>query len=129
MAVARTRKIAHAGEAPDPERFFARHRASIVLVSGPSAGSGYTAGEYELEWDAVSLGRGPGVDVAIDDECMSRKHAVLELSREGFRVRDVGSTNGIVVNGAQVQIAELKHGDRFELGDHTFEYRQEPRAD
>ena len=51
------------------------------------------------------------------------------LSLEGFRVRDIGSTNGIVVNGAQVQIAELKHGDRFELGDHIFEYRQELRAD
>jgi predicted component of type VI protein secretion system len=126
---ARTRKMTTAGAAPDPERFFAQHRAAIVLVSGPQVGSDYATGEYVLEWDGVTLGRGPGVDVAIDDECMSRKHAILELSPRGFRIRDLGSTNSIVVNGSQVQAWDLKHGDRFELGEHTFEYVQEDREE
>jgi predicted component of type VI protein secretion system len=129
MMAARTRKMTAAGEAPDPERVFAQHRAAIVLVSGAQAGCDYATGEYVLEWDGVTLGRGPGVDIAIDDACMSRKHAILEISRQGFRIRDLGSTNSIVVNGSQVQVWDLKHGDRFELGEHTFEYVQENREE
>ena len=125
MAGQRTRKMVRPEGARDPEQFLAQHRAAISIVSGPAAGSEYTQGEYVLEWDSVSLGRGPGVDFAIDDPCMSRKHAMLELRGDGFQIRDLGSTNGILVNGSLVQTTELKHGDRFELGEHTFEYSVE----
>ena len=125
MAGQRTRKMVRPEGARDPEQFLAQHRAAISIVSGPEAGSEYTRGEYVLEWESASLGRGPGVDFAIDDPNMSRKHAVLELVGNGFQIRDLGSTNGILVNGSLVQIAELKHGDRFELGEHTFEYSVE----
>ncbi len=127
--MARTVKMSSAGTGPDAEQFFAEHRVAILLVSGSSAGSAYASGEYALEWDGVSLGRGPGVDIAIDDPCMSTKHAILELTREGFRIRDLGSTNGIVVNGSRVAAADLSHGDRFELGEHIFEYVQKKRED
>ena len=127
--MARTVKMGSADTAPDAEQFFAEHRVAILLASGPSAASDYATGEYPLEWDGVSLGRGPGVDIAIDDSCMSTKHAILELTREGFRIRDLGSTNGIVVNGSRVDAANLSHGDRFELGEHVFEYVQEKRED
>ncbi len=125
MAGQRTRKIVRPEGACNPEQFLAQHRATISIVSGPAVGSEYTRGEYVLEWDRVSLGRGPGVDFAIDDSSMSRKHAILELGGNGFQIRDLGSTNGILVNGSLVQTTELKHGDRFELGEHTFEYSVE----
>ncbi len=125
MAGQRTRKMVRRAGAGDPEQFLARHRATISVVSGPAAGSEYSRGEYALEWSSVSLGRGPGVDFAIDDPSMSRKHAMLELGGSGFQIRDLGSTNGILVNTCLVQVAELKHGDRFELGEHTFEYSVE----
>ncbi len=125
MAGQPTRKMVRPEGARNPEQFLAQHRATISIISGPEAGSEYTRGEYVLEWDHVSLGRGPGVDFAIDDPCMSRKHAMLELGGNGFQIRDLGSTNGILVNGSPVQITELKHGDRFELGEHTFEYSVE----
>ena len=125
MAGQRTQKMVRPEGARDSEQFLAQHRATISIISGPAVGSEYTRGEYVLEWDSVSLGRGPGVDFAIDDPCMSRKHAMLELGGNGFQIRDLGSTNGILVNGSPVQITELKHGDRFELGEHTFEYSVE----
>jgi pSer/pThr/pTyr-binding forkhead associated (FHA) protein len=125
----RTQKMTVAAEPPNPERFFEEHRVTLLLVSGPSAGSGYADGEYLLEFDGMTIGRGPGVDIAIDDSRMSGKHAVLELTREGLRVRDLGSTNGIIVNGGRVQAWDLKSGDRFELGEHTFEYTEEPKQD
>ena len=125
MAGQQTRKMVTPEGARNPEQFLAQHRATISIVSGPAVGSEYTRGEYVLEWDQVSLGRGPGVDFAIDDPCMSRKHAMLELRGNGFQIRDLGSSNGILVNGSLVQTTELKHGDRFELGEHTFEYSVE----
>ena len=51
---------------------------------------------------------------------MSRQHAAIEFSGEGFRLRDLGSTNGTTLNGQPVQSAELRHGDRFEIGGRSF---------
>ena len=92
MAGQRTRKIVRPEGACNPEQFLAQHRATISIISGPEAGSEYTRGEYVLEWESVSLGRGPGVDFAIDDSCMSRKHAMLELGGNGFQIRDLIDT-------------------------------------
>lgn len=102
--------------------FFVRFRAAIVVVEGGAEGT-----EYTLQSDRVTLGRGPGVDLPFEDSCMSRQHVALELAKEGFRLRDLGSTNGVVLNGTQVDVARLKHGDRFTLGEHTFQYVVEER--
>ena len=58
---------------------------------------------------------------------MSRQHAALEFAGEGFRIRDLGSTNGIAVNGAAVPSADLAHRDRFEVGGHVFQLVVEKR--
>lgn len=116
-----TRKIARSEVAQS--LFMARNRASLVVVEGPAAGT-----EYVLESPKISLGRGPDVDIVLQDDAMSRQHAALELSSDGFRVRDLGSTNGITVNGSQVSGADLKHGDRIALGEHTLQYILESRT-
>ena len=116
------RQIASAGSGSGARGFFGRFRASIVILSGGASGS-----EYLLDQSQVSLGRGPGVDLAFDDAAMSREHAVVEFYGEGFRIRDLGSTNGVTVNGSSVQVCKLKHGDRFDLGEHRFQYVIEKR--
>ena len=121
MRDGQTRVAASRGK-EDAGSFLSRHRVTIVSVSGADAGS-----EHVLERDRVSLGRGPGVDLAFDDSAMSREHAVLEASAQGFRIRDLGSTNGTRVNGNPVQSAELKHRDRLEIGEHVFQYVLEER--
>ncbi len=120
MSIERTRKVMTSRGERDPQHFFSQYRVSVILASGPSAGN-----EYFLKWDRVTLGRGPGVDLAFDDASMSREHALLELWEDTFRIRDLGSTNGVLVNGSPVQVAELKHGDRFALGELIFQYTQE----
>ncbi len=115
-------RIASSRGKRDAGAFLDAHRASIVSLSGADAGS-----EHVLEQACVSLGRGPGVDLAFDDTALSREHAVLEASERGFRIRDLGSTNGTRVNGSPVQSAELKHRDRFEIGEHVFQYVIEER--
>ena len=118
-----TRKMRSSGEAGGGDVFLSRFRASVVIVSGLAEGS-----EYTLDKPVQTLGRGPGVDLAFNDNAMSKKHASLELSSGGFRVRDLGSTNGLLVNGASAQSADLKHGDRFQIGEHVFQYVVEERT-
>jgi pSer/pThr/pTyr-binding forkhead associated (FHA) protein len=102
--------------------FLARHRASLVVLKGPAAGT-----EYVLEQPSYVLGRGPSVDIVFPDDAMSKQHAALELGAEGYRLRDMGSTNGLRVNGSQTAAADLKHGDKLELGEHTLQYLVERR--
>jgi pSer/pThr/pTyr-binding forkhead associated (FHA) protein len=115
MKDGRTRRVATRSASDDG--FLATHEASIVIASGSMAGS-----EVLLEKERMTLGRGAGCDVVLDHASISSEHAALELFDGGFRLRDLGSTNGVRVNGASVSVADLKHGDRFELGGMAFRY-------
>jgi pSer/pThr/pTyr-binding forkhead associated (FHA) protein len=75
----------------------------------------------------MTVGRGDGADVVIEHDSVSHEHAAFELFDGGFRVRDLGSTNGVRVNGAKVSVADLKHGDRVELGSLALRYVVEKR--
>lgn len=116
-----TRKLARSEAAQ--ALFLGRHRVALVVLDGASAGS-----EYAIDQENVTLGRGPDVTLAFADEAMSRQHAALELFGEGFRIRDLGSTNGITVNGGSSANADLKHGDKIGIGEHTFQYIVERRT-
>jgi len=111
-----TRKV----EAPQPkgsfDAFAARWRATVVLLSGPTAGS-----EWVVKSAQTSIGRGAGCDWVVEDDTLSKEHAALEFHEGGFRLRDLGSTNGMRVNGQEVAAADLENGDRFQLGDHEFQ--------
>ncbi len=113
-------------DAPDTSdalsRFLERWKAMLVIVSGGGAGS-----EFELSRRTTTIGRGPHSDLTVEDDSMSRQHAAIEFGGEGFRVRDLGSMNGVLVNGAQVKSADLKSGDRVQLGEHTFQILIEAR--
>lgn len=116
-----TRKLARS-EPQILNAFLQRFRACLVIVEGPAAGT-----EFSLDSDRIYIGRGPAADLCLDDAAISQEHAALELTEEGFRVRDLGSTNGVHVNGGAVLAAELKHGDRLQLGGHALQYLVEER--
>lgn len=122
MKDGRTRQVG----VPQGERrdgFLARHSVTLVFASGPLAGS-----EVALQRPRVTVGRGDGCDVRIDDASISHQHAALELGTHGYRVRDLGSTNGVRVNGARTALGELKHGDALALGEVELRYVVEARA-
>ncbi len=118
-----TRKLVRSHDAPETRDFFRKHRAALVSLSGSTAGN-----EYDLDGPKLVMGRGAEAQLRFDDSAMSREHAVFELTDEGFRVRDLGSTNGVTVNGQDTLIADLAHGDRVSLGEHTFQYVLEDNA-
>src|SRR5207237_8872752 len=71
---------------------------------------------YELDKRRLIIGRSRECDIQVDDPNVSRRHA--EIRREGaaFWVIDLGSTNGIDVNGRRRQRAKLEDGDRLTVG-------------
>jgi predicted component of type VI protein secretion system len=63
------------------------------------------------------IGRSRDCEIVLDDAGISRRHAELRPSGEGWRVADLGSTNGLRVNGREVRVARsLNPGDRLQLG-------------
>lgn len=71
----------------------------------------------------VVIGRSRDCDAVLDDANVSRRHAELRLENGGWVVADLGSTNGIKVNGRRVEQARLEPGDELRVGvtDLTFE--------
>ena len=65
---------------------------------------------------ATVIGSGDGVDVRLDDPCVSRRHCVIEPTEERVIVRDLASTNGTLLNGIRVPAAELRPGLVLTLG-------------
>lgn len=71
----------------------------------------------DLTGERVTVGKGPGNDVVLDDPRVSRLHASLERFAEGWCVNDLGSSNGTFVNGERIWGAHrLRHGDEIRVG-------------
>ncbi len=63
------------------------------------------------------VGRSHDCEIVLDDVGVSRRHAQLSPVEGGWTIQDLGSTNGVVLNGREIRAAELLHaGDRIELG-------------
>ena len=77
-----------------------------------------------LSGERMVLGRSRECDIVVEDPNVSRRHAELHREGEHWAVVDLGSTNGIKVNGRRVDKASLRDGDRVTLGvtDMTFEF-------
>lgn len=115
MKDGKTRRRPSAAGPTGVAEFLVRFEMKLKLASGRGAGT-----TIRLDRERTIIGRGPGVDRAFEDTSMSRQHAAIEFSGTGFRIRDLGSTNGILVNGSPVQAAELHHGDAVDIGEQRF---------
>lgn len=117
-----TRKIKSLG-AESFELFQENFRAKIVVVDGAQVGM-----EYLLDAPRKTIGRGPGVDLVCRNGAMSRQHAAIAFDGESFVVEDLGSTNGVQVDGRSVERELLTSGTRFRMGDQEFQLVVESRV-
>lgn len=69
-----------------------------------------------LEGSELRLGRAGDNEIVLPDFSVSRRHAVLRREQESWVIEDLGSTNGLQVNGIPVRRAILRPGDRFKIG-------------
>ena len=88
-------------------------RPFLVVFGGPDHGRTIPVRE-----PATILGRHRNGNVFVEDPTVSRRHAEIVRSQEGWRVRDLGSKNGTFVNRSNIGGAEyqLKDGDEIRLG-------------
>lgn len=63
-----------------------------------------------------TIGASEDNDIVINDKTVSRHHAVLYFDGQTFGIRDLRSTNGIVMNGFKVDDLKLRNGDSVSLG-------------
>jgi hypothetical protein len=75
-----------------------------------------------LEEDEITVGRGPDNTVSVVAEGVSRHHARLFPGDGAWGVSDMGSTNGIKVNGKKLEKAWLKSGDQLAIGSVVYEF-------
>jgi hypothetical protein len=94
-------------------------RGSLVMLAGDAP-----AKTLEVE-RRIGIGRQSDNELVIPDPGVSRHHAEV-VNRDGtFVLRDLGSTNGTVVNGTVVREHELRDGDRITLGRTVVEFRRD----
>jgi len=82
------------------------------IVKGPSG----VEKAYPMRAITVTIGRSDQCDIAVKDSSMSGKHAEISKINGEIRVKDLGSANGIWLNGERVEDVELYDGDVLRLG-------------
>lgn len=83
----------------------------LVMLFPPPGGA-----EFALTKNSIRIGRAEHLDVVIQHRSMSREHAEVVRDGDSFTIRDLGSANGVRVNGKEVERARLKPADVIELG-------------
>ena len=74
-------------------------------------------------WDANELlrvGRLEALEIVLEDSSVSRYHAEVRATDRGWRVRDLGSTNGTRVNNQRIRRAVLMPNDQLSIANYKF---------
>lgn len=80
----------------------------------------YRVHDIELPQGDFVIGRTADCHLALDDDQVSRRHALVSVAPDGVIVRDLGSRNGVKVNGSPIAGAHrLADGDRITIGSQT----------
>jgi hypothetical protein len=94
---------------------------NAVLVLRTPQGPGQT---YQLNRDVLHIGRHRTNDIVIKEERVSRFHAEIRFERGQFVLYDLGSLNGVVVNGTLTRQAILRPGDIIGIGSYSFVFER-----
>ena len=87
-------------------------QAGLQFVSGPMNGK-----TISLDGEVTTIGSAPGSTVTLGDAGVSRKHAGIRRGTDGsYELADLGSTNGVYVNGEKVARKRLELGDVIRIG-------------
>jgi outer membrane murein-binding lipoprotein Lpp len=89
----------------------------LVPLDGPQTGE-----LFQLKGRCV-VGKAPDCDVVLNDPSISSRHAEFIAGRTGFRVNDLGSTNGTYVNDKKVTAHDLVDNDSVRLGRTNFKFK------
>ena len=83
----------------------------LIVRAGAQAGD-----RFQLSDLVTRLGRHPDSEISLDDITVSRRHAEIERTPDGYIVSDAGSLNGTYVNQERIDKMMLQHGDELQIG-------------
>lgn len=87
---------------------------ALRVMNGPDEGRRFEIREEQAE---VTLGRSPECDLPLNDHNVSRRHCLIKRNWHGFSAQDLGSKNGVLVNGIRIEGAHnIKDGDEIQVG-------------
>ena len=101
------------------------HNATRTMVGRARALLEVNGTQHPLEPPGLVVGRGSDADIRINDPGVSRRHVEFlvaagsgagQSGQLDLSVRDLGSTNGMLVDGAKVEQARLQHGSTVRIG-------------
>ncbi len=100
-----------------------------MLIQYPPDGAGI---KLVLAKQRITIGRDSGNDISIDDDLVSKLHAVLEAvpteageGRIEYYLQDQGSTNHTYVNDERISLRRLQNGDMIRIGMNNFRFVDE----
>jgi len=88
----------------------------LRALSGPGAGKNFRLSPG----GTTTIGRSRRNDVVLPEDAASAQHCRIDREGDSYVLHDLGSTNGVFVNGARTERAVLQHGDRMKVGDTVF---------
>lgn len=92
--------------------------AKLIIMNGPQEGL-----EFYLTDFRYSIGRSDECDILINDPSVSRKHALLYREEQGiYAIEDLGSVNGILLNGIKISHAKLTNNVILKLGNTVMQF-------
>ena len=103
----RIRSQAQAKVTDNDSRTRSREAKAVLEVNGT---------RHPLRAPGLVVGRGTEADLRIDDPGVSRQHVEFLVNGEDLEVVDLGSTNGMLVNGTKVSRAVLRDGTEVKIG-------------
>jgi len=90
----------------------------FIVLKGPNVGE-----KIIFTKDVLKIGRDSNSDIFLDDITISRKHAQIEkIDDDNYKITDLGSLNGVYVNGKLVEEKILEDGDKIQIGKYVFYY-------
>lgn len=90
-------------------------KCKLLVITGPMQGR-----EVIVNKNTFTIGAEPNNDLILEDSAISRRHCEIQVMPDGYVVRDLGSTNGTIVQGVKVTEAFLEQGTEIQLGQTRF---------
>ena len=121
----RSKSVARVSQAgPDPTETQVRRATAVLDINGE---------RLPLTPPGIVVGRGNDADLRVNDPGVSRRHAEFRVTEDAtgprVSVHDLGSTNGVLVDGHRVATAPLHDGSEVRVGRTVLAVRVEEDAD
>ena len=94
-----------------------KREACLVVINGADLGKKYVLGQT-----STVIGRSSKVDIQVDEDAISRSHAVIDNYGDQVVARDLESTNGTYVNDSPIREQRLIDGDQVKIGRTIFKF-------